>query len=91
MKRSALCILAMIICLTTLSGCEPKEQEGKTTITFQTWNPADYGTDSPIYKIIDFFEKENPDIHVKYVFTKSGAYQEHMRVELTDLGSVNVN
>ncbi len=84
MKRSALCILAMIICLTALSGCEPKEQEGKTTITFQTWNPADYGPDSPIYKIIDSFEKENPDIHVEYVFTKSVAYQEHMRVELID-------
>ena len=84
MKRSALCILAMIICLTVLSGCEPKEQKGKTTITFQTWNPADYGPDSPIYKIIDSFEKENPDIHVEYVFTKSVAYQEHMRVELID-------
>jgi len=84
MKRSALCILAMIICLTALSGCKPKEQEGKTTITFQTWNPADYGPDSPIYKIIDSFEKENPDIHVEYVFTKSVAYQEHMRVELID-------
>lgn len=84
MKRSALCIMAMIICLTALSGCKPKEQEGKTTITFQTWNPADYGPDSPIYKIIDSFEKENPDIHVEYVFTKSVAYQEHMRVELID-------
>ena len=73
MKKGALCILAMIICLTALSGCESKEQEGKTTIVFQTWNPADYGPDSPIYKIIDAFEKENPDIHVKYVFTKSGA------------------
>ncbi len=82
MRKSALCILAMIICLTTLSGCEPKEQDGKTIITFQTWNPADYGPDSPIYKIIDSFEKENPDIEVKYVFTRSDAYQEHMRVEL---------
>ncbi len=84
MKKSTLCILAMIICLATLSGCEPKEQEGKTTITFQTWNPADYGPDSPIYQIIDSFEKENPDIHVEYVYTKSVAYQEHMRVELID-------
>ena len=82
MKKSALCILAMIICLTSLYGCESREQEGKTIITFQTWNPADYGPDSPIYKIIAAFEKENPDIKVKYVFTESNAYQEHMRVEL---------
>ncbi len=84
MKRRTLCILVMIICLAALSGCESREQEGKTTITFQTWNPADYGPDSPIYRIIDSFEKKNPDIHVKYVFTKSNAYQEHMRVELID-------
>ncbi|SEM36655.1 ABC-type glycerol-3-phosphate transport system, substrate-binding protein [Butyrivibrio sp. ob235] len=85
MKKGALFLLSMIICLSTLSGCnKPQEQEGKTVITFQTWNPADYGPDSPIYKIIDSFEKENPDIKVNYVFTEANAYQEHMRVELID-------
>ena len=38
--------------------------------------------DSPIYRIIDAFEKENPDIEVDYGFVESGACQEHMRVEL---------
>lgn len=84
MKRSVLYFLFLAFCLGLLSGCGAKVQEGKTTITFQTWNPADYGPDSPIYQIIDSFEKENPDIHVEYVFTKSVAYQEHMRVELID-------
>ncbi len=84
MKKSVLSFLFIALCLGLLSGCEGKPQDGKTTITFQTWNPADYGPDSPIYKIINSFEKENPDIHVEYVFTRSGAYQEHMRVELID-------
>ena len=82
MKKRVLFFLSVIICLAAVSGCESQEQDGKTTITFNTWNPADLGPDSPIYRIIDSFEKENPDIHVKYVFTSSAAYQEHMRVEL---------
>ena len=82
MKNRFLFFLSVIICLAAVSGCESQEQDGKTTITFNTWNPADSGPDSPIYRIIDSFEKENPDIHVKYVFTSSAAYQEHMRVEL---------
>lgn len=82
MKNRFLFFLSVIICLAAVSGCESQEQDGKTTITFNTWNPADLGPDSPIYRIIDSFEKENPDIHVKYVFTSSAAYQEHMRVEL---------
>lgn len=82
MKKGALFLLSMIICFSALTGCGSNEYEGKTTIIFQTWNPADSGPDSPIYKIIDSFEKENPDIHVEYKFVTSGAYQEHMRVEL---------
>lgn len=82
MKNRFWFFLSVIICLAAVSGCESQEQDGKTTITFNTWNPADSGPDSPIYRIIDSFEKENPDIHVKYVFTSSAAYQEHMRVEL---------
>lgn len=82
MRKGALFLLSMIICFSALTGCGSNEYEGKTTIIFQTWNPADSGPDSPIYKIIDSFEKENPDIHVEYKFVTSGAYQEHMRVEL---------
>ncbi len=84
MKKSVIYVLWIAMCLGLLGGCENKPEDGKTTITFQTWNPADYGPDSPIYKIIDSFEEENPDIHVEYVFTNSVAYQEHMRVELID-------
>ena len=65
MKKRILLLFSMILCLGLLSGCKSKPPEGKTTITFQTWNPADTGPDSPIYKIIDSFEKENPDIHVE--------------------------
>ena len=72
----------MVMCISLFSGCEGKRDDGKTTITFQTWNPADGGPDSPIYKIIAAFEKENPDIHVEYKFVVSDTYQEHMRVEL---------
>ena len=66
MKKRVLFFLSVIICLAAVSGCESQEQDGKTTITFNTWNPADLGPDSPIYRI----------------FTSSAAYQEHMRVEL---------
>lgn len=82
MKKRILLLLSISLCLGLVSGCKPKPQEGKITITFQTWNPSDTGPDSPIYQIIDSFEKENPDIHVEYIFTESGAYQEHMRVKL---------
>ena len=82
MGKGILFLLSMVMCMSVLSGCASKDPEGKTTITFQTWNPSDSGPDSPIYKIIDSFEKENPDIHVKYKFVRSDAYQEHMRVEL---------
>ena len=82
MKKGLFFLLTMVMCLGLLNGCEAKPQDGKTTITFQTWNPADAGPDSPIYKIIAAFEKENPDIHVEYKFVVSDTYQEHMRVEL---------
>ena len=82
MKKGALFLLFMTVFSCLLAGCSEQPREGKTTITFRTWNPADSGPDSPIYKIIDAFEKENPDIEVDYRFVESGAYQEHMRVEL---------
>ncbi len=82
MKRRAWLLFAMIMCPFILTGCESQAQKGVTTITFQTWNPADTGPDSPIYKIIDSFEKENPDIRIKYVYEGSGDYQNHLRVEL---------
>ena len=82
MKKFTVFLLFMVISSSIFSGCSEQPQEGKTVITFQTWNPADSGPDSPIYKIINAFEKENPDIKVKYVNTKSDTYQEHMRVEL---------
>ena len=83
MKRGMLFLLSMAICPLILSGCRLNSSDGVTTVTFQTWNPADTGPDSPIYKIIDSFEKENPDINIDYVFVGSGdEYQDHLRVEL---------
>ena len=82
MKKSSLFLFVITICLCSISGCSSRQPEGKTVITFQTWNPADYGPDSPIYKIIDSFEKENPYIKINYVFVGFGDYQDHLRVEL---------
>jgi ABC-type glycerol-3-phosphate transport system substrate-binding protein len=82
MKRSVLFLLSMAICPFILTGCGSWAQKETTTVTFQTWNPADTGPDSPIYKIIDTFEKENPDIDIEYVYVGSGDYQDHLRVEL---------
>ena len=81
-KKVTLLLLSVIISLVSVSGCNTTGQDGKTTITFRTWNPSDSGPGSPIYRIIDDFERENPDIHVDYGFIGSAAYQEHMRVEL---------
>lgn len=82
MKRGILFLLTMIMCPIIMSGCGMQKQGDVTTVTFQTWNPADTGPDSPIYKIIDSFEKENPDIKINYVFVGFGDYQDHLRVEL---------
>ncbi len=83
MKRGSLFLLAMVMCPLIISGCGQKSAKGITTVTFQTWNPADTGPDSPIYKIIESFEKENPDIKIEYVFSGSGdIYQDHLRVDL---------
>lgn len=91
MKKWMKVIPAVILCMGLLSGCGlQKQSTNKTTITFQTWNPADYGPGSPIYKIINSFEKENPDIEVNYVFTKSTAYQEHLRVDLINGGGPDI-
>lgn len=91
MKKYMRIILSVLLCLGVLSGCGlQKQNTGRTTVTFQTWNPADYGPDSPIHKIIDAFEKENPDIEINYVFTRSTAYQEHLRVDLIKGGGPDV-
>ncbi len=82
MKRSLTFLLAMALCPLILTGCGSQTTKEITTVTFQTWNPADTGPDSPIYKIIDAFEKENPDININYVFVGFGDYQDHLRVEL---------
>ena len=82
MKRVALFLLTIIICAAIIAGCSVGADKGVTTVTFMTWNPADYGPDSPIYKIIDSFEKENPDIRIKYICEGSGDYQNHLRVKL---------
>ncbi len=81
MKRSIIFLFFVVICPIILAGCTVGAQK-KTTVTFQTWNPADTGPDSPIYKIIESFEKENPDIDIEYVYVGSGDYEDHLRVEL---------
>ncbi len=82
MKRGVIFLLAMIMCPLILAGCGEQSQKDITKVTFWTWNPADTGPESPIYTIIDSFEKENPDIKIEYIFAGSGDYQNHLRVEL---------
>lgn len=64
------------------NSTENAENTEKTVVTFQTWNPADGGPDSAIYKIIDAFEAENPDIEINYVYVDSGSHKEQLKVEL---------
>ena len=82
MKKGVVLLFSTILCPFILMGCGAGDQKEITTVTFQTWNPADTGPDSPIYKIIDSFEKENPDIKIDYTFLGSADYDDHLRVEL---------
>lgn len=86
MKKSAVFRSFMAICLSMccLTGCGLWGENSKTTVTFMTWNPADTGQDSPIYKIIEAFEQENTDIKIDYIFVGAGDYQNHLRVELME-------
>lgn len=86
MKRSARYFLLIAICILMCcqTGCGLNGHSRKTTVTFLTWNPADTGPDSPIHKIIEDFENENPDIDIKYICEGSGDYQNHLRVELME-------
>lgn len=86
MKKGAWFLLSMGMCPLIFSGCAFGVDPGVTTVTFQTWNPADTGPDSPIYKIIEEFEKENPDIKIKYNYVGAGDYQEHLRVNPLEYG-----
>ena len=81
MKRGLLKVIAISICLLMVS-CVTALAEEKTTVTFQTWNPADSGPQSPIYQIVEAFEAENPDIHIDYVYVGSGSHQDQLRVKL---------
>lgn len=82
MKKRALLLLSVFMCLGFLTACNKGVPGEKTTVVFQTWNPSDSGPDSPIHKIIESFEKENPDIEVEYVYVGSGSYEDHLRVDL---------
>ncbi len=82
MKKYVAVVSAFILFMSGFSGCSSLENKGVTTVVFQTWNPSDSGPDSPIYKIIDDFEKKNPDINIEYKYYGSDSYQEHLRVDL---------
>ena len=82
MKKMLRRAMAIAVCLMMLAGCLTTFAEGKTTVTFQTWNPADSGPESPIYQIIDAFEAENPDIDIEYIYVGSGSHQDQLRVKL---------
>lgn len=88
MKKIIALLLGAMLISGSFSGC--KSKDSITTVTFQTWNPADTGPDSAIYKIIDTFEKENPNINIEYEFVGSEAYQDHLRVNLMKGGGPDV-
>ena len=82
MKRGLLKAIAAAICLLMVVSCASVLAEEKTTVTFQPWNPADSGPQSPIYQIVEAFEAENPDIHIDYVYVGSGSHQDQLCVKL---------
>ncbi len=86
MKKIWSVALSLSLCAVSVAGtgCVTTyaQEEEKTVVTFQTWNPADSGEGSPIYQIIENFEKENPDIEINYVYVGSGSHLDQLRVSL---------
>lgn len=66
----------------TEESTEKSSTVEQTVVTFETWNPADNGPDSPIHKIIAGFEAANPDIKIDYKYVDSGSYLTRIKVEL---------
>ncbi len=86
-KRTVQRLLAAALTLTMLGGClggcgkkENKEgEDGKITITVQTWNP---GEGEMMDQIIAEFEKENPDIKINNVYLPYSDHMEKLKIDL---------
>ncbi len=81
-KKGIELLFIMSLFLFAVSGCGAQKE--KTVVTFQSWNPADTGPESPIYKIINSFEEENPDIDINYVYVGSDLHTDRLRINLVE-------
>lgn len=90
-KRYTICLITILLLL-NLSGCRTAffskkadtnvENAEKTTVVFKTWNPTDFGPDSPIHGIIESFEQQYPNIDIQYEYIDSRNYIKQIKVEL---------
>ncbi len=90
-KRIGTCIMAVILMI-SITGCRmwslfhPQdkifENDEKTVVVFKTWNPTDFGPDSPIHGIIERFEQQYPNIDIQYEYIDSRNYIKQTKVEL---------
>ena len=64
-KRYSICMVAILFMI-SITGCRigalsdkqntTADIKEKTAVVFKTWNPTDFGPDSPIHHIIEDFE-----------------------------------
>lgn len=87
MKRKAIVVGMIVSMCFVMTACGEEEgkteggKDGKTTITFQTWNP---GEGAAIDEVIAAFEEKNPDIKINHVYMP---YSDHMQKLKVDLAS----
>lgn len=82
MKKKMVCAVltaAMVMSMGETACIVSAEENEKTVVKFQTWNP-----DEPhgVYDMIAKFEEENPDIEIDYVYVPYNDHIEKLKVDL---------
>lgn len=75
-------LISLLLALTMLLGVGAiASAEEPVTISFQTWNPGD---NEFIYKIIDSFEAENPNIKIDFIFMPYSDHIADMQIKMNN-------
>ena len=93
MKRKAIVVGMIVSMCFVMTACGEEEgkteggKDGKTTITFQTWNP---GEGAAIDEVIAAFEEKNPDIKINHVYMPYSDHMQKLKVDLASGGGPDV-
>lgn len=93
MKRKVIVVGMIVSMCFVMTACGEEEgkteggKDGKTTITFQTWNP---GEGAAIDEVIAAFEEKNPDIKINHVYMPYSDHMQKLKVDLASGGGPDV-